>query len=111
VEASGRAARIAANESRFRAINHRLAGEVRDLVGDDGELVTFVCECGLPSCTQGVRLSIPEYGDARRDAMQFVVVPGHEIPDVEDVVAHVDRYTVVRKHEPTRPIVEERDPT
>jgi hypothetical protein len=97
--------RIAENEARFRAINDRLEKDVRTL-GLDAEPTEFVCECGNIDCALTVSLTLDEYQHARDDAMLFVVLPGHEIPDAEDVLARTDRYVVVRKHAEAAPIVE-----
>lgn len=100
--------RIAANESRFRAINERLEEDLRKLPVDD-EPVTFVCECGQLSCADPVRLTIEEFERVRQDPHLFAIAPGHEIPDAEDVVAREERFFVVRKHVETEHLVEETD--
>jgi hypothetical protein len=105
-----RAARLATNEARFREINERVESDLEPLVDTEDEQLPFVCECGRPSCTDGIGLTVAEYESVRRDATRFVVVPGHEIDDVEDVVDRTDRYIVVRKHSETREIVEQSDP-
>jgi hypothetical protein len=104
-----RAQRIAENEGRFREINERLQSSLRALP-DEGELIPFICECGVADCTESIRLSTGEYEGLRADALQFGVVPGHEITDVEDVVSTTDRYVVVRKHPETEPIARSTDP-
>jgi hypothetical protein len=97
--------RIAENEARFRAINDRLENDVRTL--DLGhEPTEFVCECGNIDCALTVELTLDEYRHAREDSLLFVVLPGHEIPDAEDVITRTDRYVVVRKHAEAAPIVE-----
>jgi hypothetical protein len=98
--------RIAENEARFREINDRLEADLRSLAPDDG-VTEFVCECGKAECTRTVRLTLDEYRHARQDQMIFVVLPGHEIPDAEDVLARTDRYFAVRKHAEAAPIVED----
>jgi hypothetical protein len=105
-----RAARLATNEARFRDINERVERDLEPLVDTEDEQLPFVCECGRPSCTDGIDLTVAEYESVRRDAARFVVVPGHEIEDVEDVVDRTDRYVVVRKHPQTWEIVEQSDP-
>ena len=100
--------RIAANESRFRQINERLEEDLRRLPVD-GEPVTFVCECGQLSCVDPVPLTIDEFERVRQDPHLFAIVPGHEIPDAEDVVAREERFFVVRKHVETEELVEETD--
>jgi hypothetical protein len=104
---SDREVRIAANEVHFRSINDRLAADLRPVVADvDGELVDFVCECGHPSCTEALRMTLREYGRVHEDPMRFAVRAGHELADVEEVVARGDRYHVVRKLETMREVVE-----
>ena len=101
--------RIAENESRFREINERLEADLKR-VPDDGEAAEFVCECGDADCADPVPLTIEEYERVRQDPLAFAVVPGHEIPDAEDVLFEDERYVVVRKHAPTAPLVERTDP-
>ena len=98
--------RIAENEARFRAINDRLNADVRSLPHEEGETTDFVCECGMLECALTVPLTLDEYRHVRDDDRLFAVLPGHEIPDAEDVLTRTDRYVVVRKHADSAPIVE-----
>ena len=104
-----RAARLATNEARFREINERVERDLEPIVSQD-ERVPFVCECGRRTCTDAIALSVAEYKAVRKDATRFIVVAGHEIVDVEDVVERHDRYVVVQKHPETWHIVEKADP-
>jgi len=104
-----RAIRIAENESRFREVNERLEGDLRQYASP-GERLDFVCECGKQSCEDTIALTVEEYEHVRRESRDFAVVPGHELTDVEDVVADRGGYLVVRKHPPTAGIVEDADP-
>jgi hypothetical protein len=97
--------RIAENESRFREINDRLNADLRSLSLADGEEIDFVCECGKAECTDTVPLTLDEYHHVRDDDMLFAVLPGHEIPDAEDVLTRTDRFFVVRKHAEAAPVV------
>jgi hypothetical protein len=103
--ADERAERIARNEARFREINDRLARDLAEIVEGRDELLPFVCECGLRTCAEPVRLSQAEYRRVRADPVHFAVLLGHEIEDVEDVVERYERYVVIRKHPETWPIV------
>ncbi len=105
----GRARRIADNEGRFREINERLRGDLRALPEVE-EPVDFVCECGRIDCADVVRLTLDEYETIRASSLDFLVVPGHQAPDVEDVVDFNDRYARVRKHPEAAPIVRASDP-
>ena len=101
--------RIAANESRFRQINEELRRSLREVPAESDALVV-VCECGMLDCAQTVTLSDEAYEDVRAHPHRFIVVPGHELPDVESVVLSTDAYAVVEKHEETAPLAEETDP-
>jgi hypothetical protein len=104
-----RARRIADNESRFREINERLRADLRALP-EDGERVDFVCECGKVDCAERVSLTLAEYETVRASPLDFLIVPGHEIGDVEDVVDFNPRFARVRKHPEAAPRVRESDP-
>jgi hypothetical protein len=105
MDAEGRQ-RVAMNEATFRKVNEGMeAGQ------DPSGLLTFVCECGRLGCNRLMQLTRAEYEDVRSDSRRFAIVDGHEIPEVEDVVARADRYTVVMKRgEPEEEVVERTDP-
>jgi hypothetical protein len=46
----------------------------------------------------------------RSDSHTFAVVPGHELPEAEEVVERTERFHVVAKVERTERIVETTDP-
>lgn len=88
--------RLALNEAMFREINERL--ESRLPVSTDGEeRLTVICECADADCTDRVLLNLDEYAQVRSDGRQFVITPGHERIDVEEVVLRNDRFEIVRK--------------
>ena len=87
-----RADRIGKNEALFREVNER----IREITTYDSD-VEFLCECGDPGCAQPIVMSLEEYEAVRSDPKRFVVVPGHEIRDVEDVVETNERFAVVEK--------------
>lgn len=104
-----RARRIAGNESRFREINERLRTDLRALP-EGPEPVEFVCECGRIDCAQTVHVTLAEYETIRSSSLDFFVVPGHQAPDVEDVVDFNERFARVRKHPETAAHVRSTDP-
>ena len=101
--------RIAANESRFRQINEELTQGLRAVPGD-GDALRIVCECGMLDCAETVTVTEELYERVRGDPRRFLVLPGHEIPDVESVVERGPTHLVVEKHEETAPLVEREDP-
>jgi hypothetical protein len=97
--------RAAENQSLFREINER----IEDLAAD-AAFQTFVCECADTECAEGISATLEEYEAVRRDPNRFVVLAGHDIPGVEDVVAATERYVVVSKLGVGAAVAEEADP-
>jgi hypothetical protein len=98
---------IARNEALFREVNERVE-EVSG--GRSTEMTEFLCECGDAECTTAIALSDDEYDQVRSDPLLFAVLPGHEIPDVEEIVRSNERFSVVRKHVGEEIIARETDP-
>jgi hypothetical protein len=91
------ARKVGENEALFRSVNDRIEG-LGAAFGLITESMTIVCECGDGVCVEQIELPVSEYERIRSDSTLFVIRPGHEIPDVEDVVEQNDTYDVVRKH-------------
>jgi hypothetical protein len=96
--------RIAINEATYRKINDAVRAEGTD------RPITFLCECGRLGCDQLIQLTRAEYEAVRSDSRRFALVPGHDIPEVEDVVARHDHYAVIEKHPDVDDIVKPTDP-
>jgi len=91
--------RILENERAFEAINRRLKTDLQRVDEDERQPVAFVCECGHTECHESVMLTIGEWERTHAEASEFVVLPGHEIPDVEDTLAANERFLHIRKHQ------------
>jgi hypothetical protein len=89
-----RVERIVQTELFFRAINEEIARL------DGHASATFICECGNPACSEALELSSPALQQLHSEKGLFVVLPGHEISDVETVVDRSNGYLIVRKNEP-----------
>ncbi len=89
---SSRAERMGKNEALFREVNER----IREITSYDGD-VEFLCECGDPACARPIVMSLAEYEDVRSDPVRFAVLRDHVIPDVERVVADLERFVTVEK--------------
>lgn len=88
--------RAARNQSLFRLVNERIE-DVNGESGADDEVRDYVCECLDTSCAERLPIPRDEYQRIRRNPAEFVLVPGHEQPEVEEVVDRNDRWVVVRK--------------
>ena len=78
--------------------------------GAAAHVFEFFCECSNIDCNLLLPMTVSQYEEVRRDPRQFAVAPGHELPEIESVVARRDGYQVVRKHGEAADFVAERNP-
>ena len=86
---------MAKNEALFRQVNERIE-EVNESLGVD-EPSDFLCECGDEDCTAPVSLTLAEYEAVRKQPTHFVIMPGHNVIDVERVLHQNERFAIVEK--------------
>jgi hypothetical protein len=104
--------RVVENEARFRLVNER----IRAVVRSDGppqepaERIAVVCECGHADCTQQIDVPPAAYEWTRQLSSRFVIVKGHEIPDLERVVREDAGFSVVEKLGEAQRLAAESDP-
>jgi hypothetical protein len=91
-----RARRVGLNEALFREVNERIE-DLNRAFGEVTERMSVVCECGHSQCNERVDVPVSDYERVRADPKTFVLVPGHEDPEVESVVETREDYVVVRK--------------
>ena len=95
------AQRVAENQATFRAANEQIEAAAR-AVAPDLPRVPFICECPETTCTRITRLGHDEYETVRSDPTHFLVIPGHEVCEVDGekvarIVAREDGYTIMEK--------------
>jgi hypothetical protein len=100
--------RLTENEALFREVNERVETLAHKLGPDHA--YQFLCECANPDCTFRIVLPLSVYERVRADAKQFVVLPQHYTPEVEELVAEEDAYWIVRKTGEAGEYVEQLDP-
>jgi hypothetical protein len=88
--------RIGANEAIFREANERIQ-DLNQTFATLTDTLVLVCECGDGQCVEKLSLTPDAYEEVRADPAYFAVVSGHDIPDVEEVVARREGYDVVKK--------------
>jgi hypothetical protein len=93
---SAREERIGLNEAVFREVNERIQ-EVADTFEIQSQPLDLICECGDAKCLEPLSMTRAEYEHVRADPQTFAVHPGHELPDVEEVVERRKGYNIVRK--------------
>lgn len=102
-----RVRRIGLNEAVFRAVNEQI-DRLAERFGLTDDALDLVCECGDAECADRIRMKHSDYERLRSDATTFAVVPGHEVPDVEEVVERGKGYDVVRKRSGEPALIAER---
>jgi hypothetical protein len=102
--------RMMENQVVFRKLNERVQkgiDEVNQIASEDGlepididgdEPLFFYCECSDENCRNRIKLSPNEYNDIHRKKDTFTILPGHQVPQIEDVIEETPDYIVVRKH-------------
>jgi hypothetical protein len=86
---------IGRRQSLFRDVNEHIdeLAEGFDLL----DQVPIICECASTECNEQIGLTQAEYETLRRIPTHFAVLPGHDIPDVEQVVEQNERFVTVEK--------------
>jgi hypothetical protein len=87
-------ARAAAAEVNGRQVNEAIERGTRG-----AGAAVFVCECGKLGCNATVELTIAEYEEVRSGFERFLVIPGHQLEEIEEVVERYDDYLVVAKRD------------
>jgi hypothetical protein len=102
--------RVVKNETLFRDINERVKqiDQAHGIPTD--ELWDFLCECGRTDCLERISMTVTEYELVRANAVQFAIVPGHEVGEVERVVDEKQRFAVVEKRPDEQRLALETDP-
>ena len=85
----------ARNPVLFREVNEHIAELSHD--GRETSVSLFICECSSEACAEALEITAAEYERVRTDGARFVVLPGHQLPDVERVIAGSGRFLVVEK--------------
>jgi hypothetical protein len=102
-----RSERIARNQSLFREVNEQIAQLAER---QDRSDLPILCECGRLDCADTVTISAAEYEKARADGRRFVLLPGHDLPEIERVVARTENYVVVEKLGDAEGVARDLDP-
>ena len=99
---SPRARRLRQNEELMEELNRRMERMLEEIREDDeatdaDDPIAFLCECSRLDCRERVHLKPSLFDRIHKDPEQFVLVPGHEMPEIERVVDQVGDFLIVRK--------------
>jgi hypothetical protein len=98
--------RLAKREALLRAANEEIA-RIDAGFSTDGAALEIVCECARSDCVELIAVSPTDYRKVRSEPRRFLLVAGHELPEIERVADRFDGFVVVEKVEPTAAAVAE----
>ena len=98
----------AGNQLVFREVNERIAELTRDW--NETGVSLFICECSDPGCAESLEITSAEYEQIRAHGGRFMVLPGHERPEVDHVVAGCGRFAVIEVDGADAAVAREADP-
>lgn len=92
-----------------RAVNGSRPASMAEKLGPARE-IDLACECIDETCTQRVTMTVGDYEAVRSNPNTFLVLPGHDVPELEEVVREEPNYVVVSKVGAGVPVAEKLDP-
>jgi hypothetical protein len=102
--------RVVLNEALYREVNERVEA-VNEAFGDLRPDFAIVCECGTLACTEQILVPRAVYEETRSHSTRFLVLPGHQIEDMEQVVEDHGAFVVIEKTpKDAQALAEETDP-
>jgi len=80
----------------FREVNEQI-----EKLSDGWELfdgsISVLCECGRAGCNEALEVSRTLYDDVRAAPSRFILKVGHELDDVDAVIARHDGYVIAER--------------
>ena len=85
------------NELLFRAVNEKLRGLNAEFEAFSDDQALFVCECSRIDCIAQVELAVAAFDEICALPHRYLVLPEHEVLEIERVVERRPAYLVVEK--------------
>jgi Tfp pilus assembly protein PilX len=99
--------RISKNETVMRAANRELQHAEEEVSNGSATRLEVLCECGRDDCDGVLTITLGEFEEVHSQGDRFVVLYGHNTPDIETVVEEREGYLVVDKFGEAEEIAEE----
>ena len=96
--------------------NEALAREVNEAIerglwpGEEDDPVQFRCECARADCSRPIELTLTAYERVRVNPRRFLLVDGHELFELDDVIERGGAYVIVEKRGQAAGPAERSDP-
>jgi hypothetical protein len=98
--------RLAINESLYRNVNEG----IRRGQTEPAASIGIRCECGTLGCNRIFEVPFGLYESVRSNPRRFLLLTGHDVPEVESIVGRHDGFDVVEKRGETGDIADVTDP-
>ncbi|HET7854984.1 MAG TPA: hypothetical protein VFL41_00860 [Gaiellaceae bacterium] len=99
--------RIAKNEVVMRAANRELQDAEEEVSDGSATRLEVLCECGRDECDGVQTLTLAEFEEVHSRGDRFVVLYGHNTPEIETIVEEREVYLVVDRFGEAEEIAEE----
>jgi len=98
------------NEVVFRSINKRALNYVDELeeIANDDQATEFLryddtalyfhCECADENCRDRISIKPSTLGKIHENNRRFIVLPGHQVMNVEKIIKKLNHYYIVEKY-------------
>lgn len=71
-----------------------------ELAYDNDLPLHFYCECADEECQDRISMKQTLYKKMHKNSNQFIVLPGHNVPEIEKIIKTTKQYTLVEKYLP-----------
>lgn len=89
--------RLAENEVIFRQANIDMKDFMEDMGAKNSTTLPFFCECSHVECRGRIEISARDYQTLHANKRRFILLDGHEIPEIERIIERREGYNVVEK--------------
>lgn len=89
--------RAGRNEALFREVNENIAQLAEEQQGTTPIEPVFICECANADCTERLAVDIDVYRRVREQDRLFILLPGHQDPQLDQVIETHPNYLIVEK--------------
>ena len=102
--------RVGHNEALYRQVNERVE-DLNEAFGAVTGDFAIVCECGDLECMEQITVPHAVYERTRANPSRFILKPGHDAQDLEQIVETERDYVIVEKSfAAARRLAEQTDP-
>jgi hypothetical protein len=102
--------RVGENEALYRQVNEQVRGINEGISATSGTF-DILCECGTLECMEHIPVTPQVYEQTRSESDRFIMLRGHHVGEIEEVIAdHGSFYVIEKKPPEAKQFADETDP-